>query len=140
MNAAATMTRLPNWQLRLEAFVAERQHMPFAWGTNDCCMFAAGAVQALTGHDVAARLRGSYSTGQQALRRLRTRGGVSAIASKVLGPSIRPLQAGIGDVVLLSIEGQDALGLCNGTTVLGPGPAGLVAYGMDVAIAAWRVG
>jgi hypothetical protein len=35
---------------------------------------------------------------------------------------------------------REALGMCNGTTVVGPGPAGVVAVEMLSAVAAWRVG
>lgn len=34
-----------------------RRSVPFAWGSNDCRLFAADAVQAMTGVDHAAELR-----------------------------------------------------------------------------------
>ena len=134
------LVRLPDWQTRLEAFVRQRQHLPFAWGSNDCCLFAADAVLAITGHDLAPGLRGAYSTPQQGLRRVAARGGVQAIACKALGAATGPLRARVGDIVLVQIDGQDALGLCNGTSVLGPSAAGIVAMGMGSALAAWKVG
>ena len=50
-----------------DALIAERRLMPFARGTNDCCMFAADAVLAMTGRDLAADWRGTYSDDRGAL-------------------------------------------------------------------------
>lgn len=134
------MKRLHDWQLRLREFAREKQATPFEWGKNDCCLFAADAVLAITGEDVAADMRGSYDSALGAARQLEAMGGVGVIATARLGPSVSPRLARIGDVVLLSIDGAESLGLCNGTSVLGPSEAGTRAYGMDVAVAAWRVG
>ena len=134
------MKRLHDWQLRFEAFARERQSQPFCWGRNDCCLFAADAVLAITGRDLAKRQRGTYSTASQALRRLRARKGVAGIATRLLGAPVPPLMARVGDLVLIEMDGMPALGVCNGTSLIGPGPDGIVAFGMGHAKAAWRVG
>lgn len=130
--------RTTNWQAALSAFVAARRSMPFAWGSNDCCLFAADAVQAMTGVDHAAELRG-YSSALEAGRLVEARGGLARIAAGALGEPVAPLFAAVGDVVLIENEGRDLLALCNGTTALAPGPLGLVVLGMDAAKATWRV-
>lgn len=140
MSSPETLSRLHDWQLRLAAFVSERRCVPFAWGQNDCCLFCADAVQAITGHDFGAELRGTYSSALEAARVLQERGGVAAIATAALGEARGPLFAGVGDVVLVEMDGRDALGLCNGLSVLGPSANGLTALGHDAIKATWRVG
>lgn len=130
--------RRPDWQLRFAAFARERASMPFVWGENDCCLFAADAVLATTGSDFAASARGSYTDAREALRVMNDRGGLHAIASEALGEPIPPLMATVGDVVLMMNEGRELLALCNGVTAIGPGPDGVAVLGMESAIAAWR--
>ena len=46
--------RTPYWRSALAAYIAETMRKPFAWGLHDCALFAAGAVEAMTGNDPAA--------------------------------------------------------------------------------------
>lgn len=131
-------TRLPDWQLRLESFVAQRQSVPFVWGANDCALFAADAVQAITGRDPAPHLRG-HRNARQAICAVREHGGLGAIAWAALGPSMPVQLAAVGDVVLVRVGKRLALGVCNGATALGPGALGLAAVPMTDAVLAWRV-
>jgi hypothetical protein len=133
------MARLHDWQTRFAEFARGRRDLPFAWGSNDCCLFAADCVEAMTGEDPAKDLRG-YSTALQAARIVRAHGGMASFASSRLGPQVSPLMANVGDVVLVDMNGRDALGVCNGTSVIGPGPLGMVSFGFGVAKAAWRIG
>lgn len=55
------MTRLPDWEARLSAFVARHTDRPFEWGTWDCALMATAAAEAMTGEDRAADFRGRYS-------------------------------------------------------------------------------
>jgi hypothetical protein len=132
--------RLHDWQLRYADFARERAAMPFAWGANDCCLFAADAVLAMTGVDHGAQLRGTYSTALGAARVLEEHGGVAGLATAALGAALPPALAGVGDVVLVETGGRDALAICNGTSVIGAGESGLVSFGIGAAKAAWRVG
>jgi hypothetical protein len=56
------MHRLPDWETRLAAFLEPLRLRAFAWGKHDCCIFTAGAVEAMTGVDAMAEFRGRYST------------------------------------------------------------------------------
>lgn len=132
------MTRLQDWQIRFAAFVAERTAAPFAWGSNDCCLFAADAVLALTGVDRAQALRG-YASAEEAARLVARLGGLRQIATDALGPALPPLMAGVGDVVLVLNEGREILAVCNGTTALCPAADRMAVLGMEAALAAWRV-
>lgn len=112
--------------------------MPFEWGRNDCCLFAADAVKAMTDEDPAQALRG-YSTALAAQRLIDGAGGLQSLVGQMLGEAVSPLMAGVGDVVLLKNEERDLLGICNGTSVIASGPNGLAVLGMDAALAAWKI-
>lgn len=134
-----TTPRLPDWQTRLAALCEARQATPFAWGVHDCCLWAADAVQAVTGRDLAAPWRGTYADEKAAARLLHRLGGVGAIASAALGAPVPVSRAAVGDVVLVHQDGRKALAVCNGSVALATGPAGLVLLGIDWALAAWKV-
>lgn len=63
------MTRCEDWHARLAAYVFDAGRTPFAYGSHDCALFAAGAVEAMTGTDLAAGWRGIYRTLAGASRR-----------------------------------------------------------------------
>jgi hypothetical protein len=130
--------RLPDWQLRFSDFGKARASMPFAWGSNDCCTFAAAAVQALTGVNPMARVP-AYDSAFAAARLIEEGGGLRALATSLLGSPVAPTMAAVGDVVLVLNEGREALGVCNGTCVAGAGPDGVVYIGLDAALAAWKI-
>ena len=130
--------RLYDWQLRFAEFVKARASMPFIWGQNDCCIFAADAVLATTGKDHAASLRG-YISAREAQRLIEERGGLREIVRAALGDSILPAFASVGDVVLVENEWRELLAICNGTTAIAPGETGIAVLGMNTALAAWRV-
>ena len=132
------MKRLPDWQLRLEAFARERRTMPFAWGTNDCATFAAAGIEALTGEVVLPEIRGY--TEREALRLIEEHGGLRRIVGLALGNENPAIFAAVGDVVMVESGKREALAICNGATAIGAGPDGVVAVSMATAKAAWRVG
>lgn len=133
------VTRFPDWQLRFARFVSERFGRPFQWGAMDCTIFAADAVEAITGEIVYPELRGRQSA-REALRAVRDAGGVRALATGVLGDPVGVAFARIGDVVVIPAGKREALAVCNGATVLAPGPSGVSVLPVSVARAAWRVG
>lgn len=133
------ITRLPDWQVRFEAFVAARRAAPFAWGSNDCALFAADCVQALTGTDPALQGLRAHRTEKQALRSLKRHGGLVGIATAALGAPMSALHANVGDVVLAESGGRGLLAICNGSTCLAPSARGLANLSMDTCSLAWRV-
>ena len=141
--APCPLVRLPDWPLRLEALLAARQQQPFAWGSQDCALFAADCVQALTGVDVAPPALRRHRTPRAALRSLRAHGGLHGIAQAALGTPIDPALAGVGDVLLTRPSAQahhPMLAVCNGATAIAPGPHGLVSLSLAQVSHAWRVG
>ncbi len=140
----ARLSRLTDWRLRFDALITERLRAPFAWGSNDCALFAADNVLALTGVDPAFGLR-SHASARQAARSLRQHGGLAALVDLHLGSSCNAAQAVQGDVVMVPMNtesgGRLALGVClSAEFAAGPGAFGLLQTSMANAVCAWRVG
>lgn len=133
------MKRHHDWQLRFEAFIVGRRNTLFSWGTNDCGIFAADCVLALTGTDPAPKGMREHRTAKQAARAVNRRGGLSGIATAAFGPPAPAVFAHVGDVVLVNIGKRQALAICNGATAIGPSEIGLACVGMDCATVFWRV-
>lgn len=127
------------WRAPFEAIVRERMTTPFAWASQDCCLFAADAVMAMTGEDPAVDVRGRYSDAAQAARVLADVGGIEAAGQRA-GDECKPLAAGVGDIgLVMSDDGREMLGVCVGEHWLVPGSTGLVARPLDCARKAWKV-
>jgi hypothetical protein len=113
---------------------------PYAWGQHDCALFAAGAVEAMTGIDFAAEFRGKYEDEDGARRLLTSLGceDVGDLASRYL-PEITPAEARRGDVVM--IEGQlgPFLAVVDGRTAVGPSARGLTHTPVELGTRAWGV-
>jgi len=54
--------RISAWEEALADYIAIKRHEPFEYGVNDCCLFAAGAVEAITGEDPMPEFRGKYDS------------------------------------------------------------------------------
>lgn len=117
--------RLHDWQLRLEACIAERWARPFEWGVHDCTLFAADCVLAVTGVDHAADFRGKYTTEIGARKLLLRAGGLEAIAIGSLGAEIHPALAQAGDVGMAFETEQPILCVWGGAHWIGAGLEGL---------------
>lgn len=66
--------RKSTWEADLSAYIQSKRNEPFAYGTNDCCYFVFGAVEAVTGQDKMAEFRGTYDTLIGSVRALRNIG------------------------------------------------------------------
>ena len=110
----AEIRRYSDWPRRLEMFIEYRKTIPFRWGKNDCCLFAADAIESMTGVDLAREFRGTYKTELGAMRHLLKEGSVFGIACRIArNAGIKPCagaMAGRGDVVYVKGE-QHALGV-----------------------------
>jgi hypothetical protein len=95
------MSRLPDWEARLCAYLAEVEARPYEWGQHDCAMFGAGVVLATTGHDFGAVWRGKYTSAASVAKMLRRRGfeGIEGPFTQALGEPVAPLLCRRGDVV-----------------------------------------
>lgn len=117
---------LPDAAQRFQALVAERLVQAFRWGLNDCFLFAADAVHAVTGRDRAADLRGAYGGPREAARLLERLGGLQALAADRFGVPIDPAYAVDGDIGLCpQAHGEMHLAVRNGVHWVAPTAAGL---------------
>jgi len=129
------MPRREDWPEQLAAFVEARLDMPFQWGPNDCCSFAAAAVQAMT--DDAPPLP-VYAGERDALRLVAERGLRDRVGD-VMGPEIVVAFAGRGDLGLMDVAGRETLAVCLGDLFAVPGTDGVLMLPRESALCAWRV-
>jgi hypothetical protein len=137
--------RREDWPEALHTFLAERRTMPFAWGSNDCVIFAFDAIERMTGTDPFAPFRASYDDRAGAYRNLRDYAGaglaeaVERLAAAYAMEEVPPLHAQRGDLVMLGTTLGDALGICVGAVIACTGPEGLALAPIGDALRAWRV-
>lgn len=137
--------RLPDWEQRLAEYLASKANARFCWGREDCALFAAGAVLAVTGQDLAVPFRGRYRTARGAVRALK-RFGAGALESTVDQHFERCAPAFVrrGDLVAIAGEGGHALGVAIGHHALFLGEEGevdgLVRVSRPDWLISWRVG
>ena len=141
MRARVPGPRLPDWAERLAEYLAH-PHV-FSWTGTNCGQFAAGAVEAITGHDVGAVFRGAKTRRQQLAILKRVAGGDIEAAALMIGgePLANPTLAQRGDVVSVPTPQGPALGICTGRDVAVLTPDNGVDYvPLRVARMAWRAG
>lgn len=117
--------RRPDWQARLTAYVVSMQGAGFEAGRLDCALFAAGAVEAMTGTDHARGYRG-YRTVAGGYKRVKARGHadhVALVASRL--KEVPPSFAQAGDLAVVPGEDGPALGIVQGEHVYVMRPDGL---------------
>ena len=129
--------RLPGWEVRLEQLINERMHARFLWGRNDCAMFAADGVLAITGKDLAEDIRGTYWDEEGAGAVIEGGFGLTAIVDSKL-QRIPTCRATVGDVGLVRNNNKELLALCTGPYWHAPGAWGLVVLPFNAAVAAWH--
>lgn len=145
-----SLVRLEDWPERLHALIEQRGSVPFRWGAHDCVMFAADAVQAVAGVDLAERLRSQYADEQSARKMCLAYSNAGAdspmgrllsdIAALHLGDQVPPRMAHRGDIVLVEHDAGQSLAVCLGTHAAAPGRRGLLMLPTEHWLTAWRVG
>lgn len=115
------MTRKPDWEARLAAYLEPLRTRVFAWGRHDCCTFAAGAVLAMTEADPMPEFRGRYSTAIGSARALSRYGaGTLAATLDAKFDAVAPALAQRGDIVMSG----GLLGICLGGIMVAVGREG----------------
>lgn len=112
------MRRYSFWRTALADYLGSCVGRPFQPGQHDCALFAAGAVQAMTGEDFGSDYRGRYKTlagGYRILKRLGFDNHADLAAS--IFEEIHPSQAMVGDVAVVVEDGNVALGIVQGEAV-----------------------
>lgn len=134
------LTRVRQWQSQLDALLTARAAAPFVWGANDCCLFGADVVLALTDTDPAADLRGTYSTEAEARSILLARGGAGGVVTGLLGDPVPRLLARVGDLGLVTHGDIETLAVCIGQQWRAVGQDGLALVSGRHIASCWRVG
>lgn len=112
------LSRHPKWRASLCAFLSSVSRAEYKPGQHDCALFAAGAIQAMTGEDLAAEFRGQYQSigdGYALLREKGFDGPVEFAAAHF--EEIEPLFAQVGDLAVVDGDDSDALGIVQGSQV-----------------------
>jgi hypothetical protein len=132
------MKRKWAWPEILAAQLKEARNKEFEWGKHDCCLFAANVVKAITGKDYAKDFRGKYHSEKEAEELIQAAGGLEKIVSSFL-PSIPPLTAQRGDVLMFLTPMGPALGVCGGDKGFFVLKKGLISIPIRKCQKAWRV-
>lgn len=132
--------RLNSWHINLMQYLGQAARRPFAPGVHDCALFAAGAVEAMTGVDIAAEFRGRYHTVKGGQRRLRRAGYADQVAMAAAHFEEIPVAfASPGDIAVLQTPEGLALGIVQGAAVYAVASNGLGAHDLLKAIRAFKV-
>jgi hypothetical protein len=142
------VTRKPDWQALLHAFLMEHRFDAFSYGHWDCCLFVCDAVCVMTGVDLAAGFRGAYSSRSEARRAIlahcrstSVQAVVEAVTAKNGIEETPVLHARRGDVALIKRSRDYSLGLValNGRDIALASSHGLWTIPVAAAVRAWHV-
>jgi hypothetical protein len=141
------LRRRAAWQTALDEYLRGCASREFAYGAFDCCLFATGAVEAMTGVDLAAPLRGQYASRRTAFRACARYAGlpsVAAAAARIAAEhrlvEVHPSRAQRGDIVLLARAHDSSLALVGlDSRLLAAAARGFTAAPRDQATRAWRI-
>ncbi|MEG3166543.1 hypothetical protein U1701_18435 [Sphingomonas sp. PB2P19] len=113
MLTTSPLSRAPDWEERTAVYLDRVADQPFKWGEHDCALFAAGAINAMTGTDPAADLRGIYTDRASAAAALKDHGAGTLLKTVTawLGQPKHPAFAQRGDIVM---KDRTTLGVCVG--------------------------
>lgn len=133
------MKRREDWDIRLHQWHRQTLDIPHDWGRNNCAFRAAGAIEAMTGVDLARGYRSKVRSEKSFHALMRERGwkSMADIADAFLPRTETPRR---GDLVLLEGPNGDFFGIRVGKTAVGPTQRGLEHVGMTQVKAAWKVG
>jgi len=118
------MNRHQDWEVRLVEYVVPLMGADFQFGRLDCALFASGAVQAMTGADLARGYRG-YRSMATGLRKLREAGHEDHIAlAASLLEEVPVAMAHRGDIAVVEGDEGPALGVVQGEMIYVLRPSG----------------
>lgn len=142
------LERLPDWVERLTAYLEQLRTQPFHPVSNNCALFARGAIEAITGADAITVLKLEMPlTEIGAARVLLEQGGIRGLAEKFFGMPADPaiLQARRGDLAIapadvLVGEDRETIGVVESGGILTVTPSGLWHMPLMHATGFWRLG
>lgn len=94
--------RISTWEDALSNYILTKRNEPFEYGVNDCCLFAAGAVEAITGEDPMPEFRGKYDSLKTSLQVIKDIGaGTLEATMDAKFPEVQISHAQRGDLAFL---------------------------------------
>jgi len=133
----------------LDVFLRENANAKFVWGTLDCSLFAANAIQAMTGVDIADDFRGKYADEASAFALIKTVTGGTTVAAAAAHCASKhgltewkyPLQAQRGDLVVVENGGNLIAGVVDlsGKYVASIGESGILRISIRNIKRSWQV-
>jgi hypothetical protein len=142
-----SIKRNHDWPEKLHEKIQELKQTPFSWGGQDCCLFVADCVLAMTGTDLAVEYRGKYTD---------EAGAAAVMVAIAGGPTVEDvmvkaakdynlkevpvLMAQRGDILLFELSTGKTLGIVShdGIHALASGKTGLERLRVKDATRAWR--
>jgi hypothetical protein len=125
--------RQDNWPYAFGAYINSVHRTPFAYGSHDCGILAAGVVKALTGVDALPNIK--YTSRLELMRELKRAFGspflddaVSKLAAQHGWQEVKPTFAHRGDLVVIGTGRHSRLGVVSlhGTHIMTPGDSGML--------------
>ncbi len=135
-----TLKRVRDWRARLSDTIEARRRIPFS-EENNCGLFLADCVEAMTGVDLAANYRGQFRSLAEAIILLRKDGYADlCVFLEKHFDEIPPALARAGDVMAFPTEQTGwAGGIVNGERVTVMSEAGLATVSRELATRAFRI-
>jgi hypothetical protein len=144
------LQRTPHWDIQeFDTYLREHTNDPFIWGSNDCCLSAANAIQSFTGTDIADDFRGKYTDEVSAFTLIRVVAGGSTVADAAaycakkhgLVEYQHPLMAKRGDLVVIQNGDTLIAGIVhlNGKHVISICEKGLARLPINKVVRSWGV-
>jgi hypothetical protein len=131
------------WPAGLRGYLEDTRTKRFSYGVWDCCLFAAGWIQIVTGVDPAAEFRG-YTSQKEAYKIVDRFGSIQSMLSQALGGElVAAAQAVPGDIVLLRrphMVTPEGLGICVGLYSVFTAARGLRMISTAETAGAWKIG
>lgn len=154
--APASLRRTTHWLTReLDTYLREHANDKFEWGVQDCCLFAANAIQAMTSVDIADDFRGKYTDETSAFALIKTVTGGTTVADAAAHCATRhgltewvdktgkpqPLRAMRGDLVVIDNAGHLIAGIVDlsGRYVAAMSETGIIRLSIMSIVRAWHV-
>jgi NAD(P)H-hydrate repair Nnr-like enzyme with NAD(P)H-hydrate epimerase domain len=128
-----------DWAAQMFAVIDAHQDSEFAWGVNDCCLFAARVVDAMCGTAHEKTLSEKYNDEASALAYIKESGGIAAAVDTFIGPHKTQGRPARGDVVLFNGANGETLGICVGEYIAAIAENGIVLSNRLLVICYWSI-
>lgn len=129
--------RLSDWEMQLSEYVLSKKSQPFEYGVNDCCLFAAGAVEVITGENPIPEFIGAYDSLKTSIKALKTIG--AGTLEKTMDAKFTEIQIGYAQTGDLAFH-DGSIGVIIDADALFVSDDGLVRISRDKWTKAWSVG